>query len=195
MVLVASVVLASAYSSWSTSYPDDHGSLGEAGTGPCHASAYACSWKNFLSFAPALFALGIWCIISVVFVSGSHCSGRLGVASECAKIGFYGRCLFSWVQYLVRQWIHILRQYFVAMDELHTFSTLRQTRTLQCCSPFCCRTEKRAQPMLLVAVCLAQFAFDNWTLFLRRFMADSACDVFFAFLQHLCSIFRAPLRS
>ena len=34
MVLVASVVLANAYSSWSTSYPDDHGSQGEAWTMP-----------------------------------------------------------------------------------------------------------------------------------------------------------------
>ena len=28
------------------------------------------------------------------------------------KIEFYGRFLFSWVQYLVQQWIHVLRQYF-----------------------------------------------------------------------------------
>ena len=42
----------------------------------------------------------------------------------------------------------------VAMDELHTFSTLRRTRILKCCSPFSCRTEKRAQSMLLVAVLL-----------------------------------------
>ena len=33
------------------------------------------------------------------------------------------------------------------LDEFHTFSTLRQTRILKCCSPFCCRTEKRAQSM------------------------------------------------
>ena len=30
----------------------------------------------------SLFTLGIWCIISVVLVSGSLCSGRLGVADE-----------------------------------------------------------------------------------------------------------------
>ena len=36
----------------------------------------------------ALFALGIWCIISVVFVSGSLCSGRLGVAYEYEKWTF-----------------------------------------------------------------------------------------------------------
>ena len=52
------------------------------GRGPRHASAYGCCSKNFLSFALALFALGIWCIISFVLVSGSLCSGRLGVAYE-----------------------------------------------------------------------------------------------------------------
>ena len=77
MVLVASVVLASAYSLWSTSYPDDHGSFWETGTGPRHASAYGCFSKNFLSFVLALFALGIWCIISIDLVPGSHCSLRL----------------------------------------------------------------------------------------------------------------------
>ena len=35
---------------------------------PRHASAYGCFWKNFLSFALAWFALGIWCFISVVLV-------------------------------------------------------------------------------------------------------------------------------
>ena len=28
------------------------------------------------------------------------------------KMRFYGRCLFPWVQYLVRQWIHVMQQYF-----------------------------------------------------------------------------------
>ena len=74
MVLVASVVLASAYSLWSILYTDDHGSFWETGTGPRHASAYGCFWKIFLSFALALFALEIWCFISIVLVSGSPCS-------------------------------------------------------------------------------------------------------------------------
>ena len=110
MVLVASVVLASAYSFWSTLYTDDHGSLGEAGTGPRHASAYGYFWKNFLSFALALFALEIRCFISVVLVSGSHCSGCLGVAYEYES-WILREMTFSWVQYLSRQWIHVLRQY------------------------------------------------------------------------------------
>ena len=33
-------------------------------------------------FVLAQFALGIWYIISFVFASGSHCSGRLGIAEE-----------------------------------------------------------------------------------------------------------------
>ena len=52
----------------------------------------------FLSFVLALFALGIWCLISFVPVSGSHCSGRLGIAEEYGKFGLFGRCLFPLVQ-------------------------------------------------------------------------------------------------
>ena len=65
--------------------PDDHVSLGEAGTMPHHASAY--DYYGRISqclpvFVLAQFALGIWYIISVVLASGSHCSGCLGVAYE-----------------------------------------------------------------------------------------------------------------
>ena len=56
------------------SCPDDHGILGEAGTGRS-----SCVSLRLL-FALALFAPGIWFIISVVLVPGSHCSLRLGVA-------------------------------------------------------------------------------------------------------------------
>ena len=58
----ASVVLASAYSFWSTLYTDDHGSLWETGTGPRHASAYVCLWKNFLFYVLAQSALG-WYLV------------------------------------------------------------------------------------------------------------------------------------
>ena len=43
-----------------------------------------------------------------VLVSGSHCSGRLGVAYEFEN-WIFGRCLLSRVQCSVRQWIHVLR--------------------------------------------------------------------------------------
>ena len=98
------MTLLSSWSSWQawfwrvrilsgpSSHPDDHGSIGEAGTGPRHASAYGCSLKNFLSFALALFAPGIWFIISVDLVP--HCSGRLGVAFEYGKLDFAGDVYF-----------------------------------------------------------------------------------------------------
>ena len=57
----------------------------------------------------------------------------------------------------------------VAMDVFHTFSPLRQTRILKCCSPFCCRTEKRAQSMLLVAVLLCA---------VRTWKTGSTCPCF-----------------
>ena len=88
MVLVACVVLESACSFWSTLHTDDHGSFWKTRTGPRHALAYGCFWKNFLSFSLALFALEIWCFISIVLVSGSHCSGRLGVAEEYGNLDF-----------------------------------------------------------------------------------------------------------
>ena len=59
-----------------------------AGTGRRHASAHECFWKNFLTFMLAQFALGIWCIISVVLVSGSYCSGHLGLAEEYETLVF-----------------------------------------------------------------------------------------------------------
>ena len=102
----------------------------------------------------ALFALEIWCIISFDLVSGSY-------------------LFYVWV--LLVEYSHwILREMTWSMgamlgstvdmgrdcdstwllDEFHTISALRQTRILKCCSPFGCRTEKRAQSMLLVAVSL-----------------------------------------
>ena len=59
------------------------GGLGEGWDGALvMRQAYGCYWKHFLSFVLALFALGFWCIISFVLASGSHCSGRLGIAEE-----------------------------------------------------------------------------------------------------------------
>ena len=72
----------------------DHGSFWETGTGLHHASAYVRFWKNFLSYVLAQLAVGIWCIISVVLVSGSYCSGRLGVAEEFGKLEFSGDAFF-----------------------------------------------------------------------------------------------------
>ena len=118
------------------------------GRGPRHASAYGCSSKNFLSFALALFALGIWCIVSVDRVPGSHCSGRLGVAFEHGKLDFTGDVCFPGCNTWFDSGYLFCDSTLVAVDELRTISTLRR------CSPFCCRTEKRAQSMLVVAVLL-----------------------------------------
>ena len=93
-----------------------HGPRGKRGTGECvfflvHP-LHRRSWRpfgdwdgssscvslrmlleNFLSFALALFALEIWCFVSIVLVSGSHCSG-VWVLLRSTKIGIFVRCLF-----------------------------------------------------------------------------------------------------
>ena len=79
--------------------------------GPRHAPVYGCYWKNFLSLVHALFALGIWCIISVSLSLAVNVPG-VWVLLMSTKIGFFGRRLSSWEQCLVLQWIHALRQYF-----------------------------------------------------------------------------------
>ena len=70
------------------------------------------------------------------------------------KIGFAGDDCFRGCNI----WFDIGHMFcdstLVAMDEFHTFSALRQTRILKCCSPFFCRTENRAQSMLPVSVLL-----------------------------------------
>ena len=68
MVLVTDAVLASVVSLWSTLFQTIMAASVRLGRCLRHASAYGCSWKNFLSFALVWFAFGIWCIISVVLV-------------------------------------------------------------------------------------------------------------------------------
>ena len=79
------------------------------GRGPRHAPVYGCYWKNFLSLVHALFALGIWWIISVSLSLAVNVPG-VWVLLMSTKIGFFGRRLSSWEQCLVPQWIHALRQ-------------------------------------------------------------------------------------
>ena len=58
----------------------------KAGTGPSSCVSLRLLVevfrRVFVSFVLAQFALGIWYIISFVLASGSHCSGRLGIAEE-----------------------------------------------------------------------------------------------------------------
>ena len=151
MVLVASAVLASAFSFWSTLYTNDHGSSWSLGRCPRHASACVCFGKNFLSCVLAWFALGIWYITSVVLVSGSECSGRLGVAEEYGKCDSSGDVYFCGCNTWFDSEYMLCVGTLVALDIFQRFSTMRRTRILKCCSHF---EEKRAQSMLLDAVLL-----------------------------------------
>ena len=97
---------ASSWSSWQAwywrvrflsrppSYPDDHGSFGEAGTMPSSCA----SPRRLLEEFPVLCARAVrtWNLVhfSVDFVPGSHCSGRLGVTFENGKLDFTGDVCF-----------------------------------------------------------------------------------------------------
>ena len=88
-----------------------HAAMVRLGRGPRHASALDALRR--ISFAlrsrcshlesGALFPLTLYLAVIVPGV---------WVLLLSAEIGFFGRFLFSWVQNLVRQWIHALRQYF-----------------------------------------------------------------------------------
>ena len=92
-------------------------------------------------------------LVALRFVSDSHVLRVLVLLVEYS-IGFFGR-FFSYSCATLGSTVEsCFDQYLAVLDELHTFSTLRQTRILKCCSPFCRRTEKRAQSMLLVEVLL-----------------------------------------
>ena len=109
------------------------GGLGDgwdAGPSSC-VSLCLLSSKNFLSFVLAQFALGIWCIISVVLVSGSYCSGRLSIAEVCGNLDFSGDVCFRWCNALYNSGYMLCVSTLVALDVFHTFSTLRQTRILK----------------------------------------------------------------
>ena len=83
------------------------------GRGPRHASAYICA---------RLFAPGIWFIISVDLVPGSHCSLRLGVAVEYGKWDFTGDVHFrgcnAWFDsgYMLCNSTLIAHTFYVAAD-------------------------------------------------------------------------------
>ena len=93
------------------SYPDDHAALGRLGRAIVlrqltdALGRISCPWRSRCSHleSGALFPCpSIW--HSLFWASGC--------CFLSTRIGFFGRLLFSWVQYLVRQWIHTLRQYF-----------------------------------------------------------------------------------
>ena len=94
------------------------------------------STKAFLKFCflgsmLALFALGIWCIISSWPVPDNYLFGFLVL--PCG-VQFFDSSGDVWVreQHLARRWIHVLRQFPRLLDELHTVSTAKWTRILRC---------------------------------------------------------------
>ena len=99
MVLVADAVLASAVSLWSTLFQTIMAASVRLGRCPRHASAYGCSWKSFLSFALAWFALGIWCIISFVLVLAVTDTGVWVFLFECGKLDFREMSGYSLCEY------------------------------------------------------------------------------------------------
>ena len=101
MVLVAGVVLASAFFFWSTLFQAITEVSVSLGRCPRHASAYGYSGST-----------------------ESWISQEMSISA--------GAMLGSTVD-------TFMRQYLGTMEELHTFSTMRRTRILNCCSPFSCR--------------------------------------------------------
>ena len=66
------------------------------------------------------------CIISFVLASGSHCSGRLGIAEEYGNLILREMTFLRWCN----AWFYsgyMLCVSTLAMDVFHTFSTMRQT--------------------------------------------------------------------
>ena len=86
-----------------------------------------------------------------------------------SKIGFFQRRLSSWVQCLVQQWIHVLRQFSGDFGRIYTFSTWWQTRFLKRC--FSIRFEWRGVPSRCFGCCLALRGSHLETLDFFRFFA------------------------
>ena len=114
MVLVADAVLASAYSLWSILFQTIMAASVRLGRCPHHASAYdyfgrICSC--FPVFVLAQFALGIRYIISSCPCFWQSLFRVSGCCLCVRKLDSSGDDFSSWVQCLVQQRIHVLRQY------------------------------------------------------------------------------------
>ena len=95
------------------------------------------------------------------------------------------------MQYLVRQWIHVLRQYVGGYGRIsHTFSSLRQNRILKCCFPSV--AERRSVPSrcFWLQFCSAQFALGKLEVLLELHVADTGDDGQHFFAAQ-CGIFSA----
>ena len=168
MVLVASVVLASAFSFWSILLPRRSWQPWRGWDGSSSCVSLRLLFEEFpVLCVLAQFACGIWCIISVVLVSGSLCSGRLVVAEEFGKFDFSGDDCFRECTAWFDSGYMFCVSTLVAMDEFHAFSTLRQTRILKC--PFPSVAERRSVPIrcFWLQFCSALFALGKLEVLLR----------------------------
>ena len=128
----------------------------KVGRVPCHASAYDFFWKNFFVF-PVLCARAVrtWNLVHYFFVSLLLAVLVPGVwVLLCVrKLDSSGDDFTSWVQCLVQQWIHVLRQFYGGFGRMYTFSTWRRTRFLKRC--FSIRFEWRSVPSRCFSCSLA----------------------------------------
>ena len=137
--------------------------------GPRHASAYGCSSENILSFALALFALGIWCISSVDPCTWQSLFSASGVAEEYGKLDFTGDVYFRGCNAWFDSGYMLCVSTLVASDVFHTFSTSRRTRILKCFFSLLLHAEPRSVPSrcFWLQFCSAQFALGKLEVLLR----------------------------
>ena len=114
---------------------------------PHHASAYDCHGRISSClpfFVLAQFALGIWYIVSSCLCFWQSLFRVSGCCLCVRKLDSSGDDFSSWVQCLVQQWMHVLRQYSGGFGRMYIFSTWWQTRLLK--RHFSIRFERRSVP-------------------------------------------------
>ena len=123
-------------------------------------------------------------------VSGSHCSGRLGVADEYENWIFREMTFFRRSNTWLDSGYMLCVSTSVGMDEFHTFSSLRRTRLLE--RSFSIRFEWRSVPSrcFLLQFCSAWFALGKLDVLLEFHVTDSGDDV--EHFSRSVRIFRTP---
>ena len=137
----------------------------KAGTGPRHASAYVCLWKNFVVCFPVLCARAVrtWNLVHY-FPCPSGCYVRAsGIAEEYGNLDFSGDVYFRWCNALYNSGY----MFFGCFGRICTFSTWRRTRFLKGC--FSIRFEGRSVPVdasVAVWLCAVRIL-KRWKFFSR----------------------------
>ena len=186
---VASVVLASAYSLWSTLH-----TVTMAASGRLDRPSSCVSLRLLLKEFPVLCARAVrsWNLVHYFFVSLllAVLVPGVWVLLMSSKIGFFGRRLSSWVQCLVQQWIHVLRQYSGDFGRIYTFSTWWQTRSLKLC--FSIRFEWRSVPSRCFGCSLLSAVrfWKHWTSFYE--FHGLSCMMMDGFSLLSAAFFRPP---